>query len=120
MTRRLAEQTATLVRQEARLAQLELQSKAKRAGVGIGMFGAAGLLATFGLAASLATAGAALALVIPIWAATLIVAALVLTPAGILAAMGRYSILRATPPTPEATVEDLRRDMETMRESVRR
>ena len=48
---RLSEQIPELVRSEIRLAQAELTEKGKRAGVGVGLFSAAGLLALYGLAA---------------------------------------------------------------------
>ena len=40
-----------LIRSEIRLAQAEMTEKGKRAGLGIGMFSAAGLLALFGVGA---------------------------------------------------------------------
>jgi uncharacterized membrane protein YqjE len=45
LVQQLSHQTAALVRQEMRLAQVELQEKGKRAGIGAGMFGGAGLVA---------------------------------------------------------------------------
>ena len=46
----LTEQISRLVRDEARLAQAEVTQKAKKLGVGAGLFGGAGLFAFFGLA----------------------------------------------------------------------
>ena len=65
---RLAEQIPELVRSEMRLAQAELAQKGKRAGLGIGMFSLAGLLAFFAVAVLIATAIIALDLVMPLWA----------------------------------------------------
>ena len=45
----LSQQIPELIRSELRLAQAEVTEKGKRAGLGIGMFGAAGLLAFFGV-----------------------------------------------------------------------
>ena len=59
----LTTQVPELIRSEMRLAQAEVAEKGKRAGIGIGMFSAAGLLAFFGLATLLATVVLALALV---------------------------------------------------------
>ncbi len=48
LVRELSEQTATLVRKELQLAQLEMTEKGKRAGIGAGLFGGAGVVALFG------------------------------------------------------------------------
>ncbi len=64
---RLSEQIPELVRSEMRLAQAELTQKGKRAGLGIGMFSVAGLLAVFAVAVLIATAIIALDLVLPLW-----------------------------------------------------
>ncbi len=45
----LTEQMSTLVRDEMRLAQAEMTQKGKTAGIGIGLFSGAGLIAFFGL-----------------------------------------------------------------------
>ena len=49
----LSEQVSTLVRQELQLARLEMQEKGKRAGMGAGLFGGAGVMALYGGAALL-------------------------------------------------------------------
>ncbi len=70
----LTEQTSRLVRDEVELAKVELTSKAKQAGMGAGLFSAAGLLALYGFGALVATAILALALVMDAWLAALVVA----------------------------------------------
>ena len=69
----MAAQTSRLVRDEIRLAQKEFQESAKHAGIGAGLFSVAGVFAVFGVATLIAAAVAALALVLPVWAAALIV-----------------------------------------------
>src|SRR5215213_11211079 len=81
----LTDQISRLVKDEARLAQAEVTQKAKRLGVGAGLFGGAGLFAFFGLAVLIATAVLALAHVLPDWLAGLIVAVLLFAVAGVLA-----------------------------------
>ena len=49
LVNQLTTQVPELIRSEIRLAQAEVTEKGKRAGIGIGMFSAAGLLAFFGL-----------------------------------------------------------------------
>ena len=49
LVQQLSQQTADLVRQEMRLATAELQQKGKKAGIGAGMFGGAGVVALYGV-----------------------------------------------------------------------
>lgn len=62
LVHRLSEQIPELVRSEMRLARAELSEKGRRAGIGVGMFSAAGPLAFFGAAALVTAAIAALAM----------------------------------------------------------
>ncbi|MDP8970658.1 MAG: phage holin family protein [Actinomycetota bacterium] len=117
---RLSEQVSHLVRDELRLAQAELQQKGKRAGIGAGLAGVAGLFALYGLGALVIAVIAALALVLPVWAAALIVGGAVLLLAGLLALAGVGQVKRGTPPTPEQAIASTKRDVETVKESAKR
>jgi uncharacterized membrane protein YqjE len=111
LVHRLSEQIPELVRSEMRLAQAELGQKGKRAGVGIGMFSVAGLLSFFAVAVLIATAVVALDLVLPLWAAGLIVAGVLLIGALGAALGGRNELGHATPPKPEQTIESVKQDI---------
>ena len=115
---RLSEQIPELVRSEIRLAQAELTQKGKRAGLGLGMFSLAGLLAFFAAGVLVATAVIALDLVLPLWAAGLIVAAALLVGALGAALGGRREIQQATPPVPEHAVERVKQDIATVKDHV--
>lgn len=104
-----------LVRSEVRLAQAELAQKGKRAGIGIGMFSAAGLLAFFGLATLITTVILALSLVLAPWLAALLVGVVLLLGAGAFAANGRSRVAEATPPTPERAVDGIKEDIATVK-----
>ncbi len=117
---RLSELTSRLVRDELRLAQVELTQKGKRAGIGVGLTGAGGVFALFGLGTLLVAAIAALALVLPVWAAALIVGAAVLLLAGALALAGVGQLKRGTPLMPEQAIASTQRDIETVMESAKR
>jgi hypothetical protein len=108
----LSQQTSELVRQELALAKAEMTEKAKAAGVGIGLFGSAGLVAVLGLAALTAAAILGLAIVLDAWLAALIVGVVYLLVAGVQALIGRSQVQRATPPAPEQTVESVKEDVE--------
>jgi uncharacterized membrane protein YqjE len=113
---RLGEQVSTLIRSELRLAQVELQEKGKRAGIGVGLFGGAGLVALFGAGALVACAILALALIMDAWLAALIVGVVLLAVAGILALVGRSQVQRAAPPLPTEAVEGIKHDIQTVKE----
>ncbi len=84
------------------------------------MTGAAGVIALFGLGALLVAVIAALALVLPVWAAALIVGGVLLLLAGGLALAGIGQVKRATPPVPEEAMASTQRDVETLKESAKR
>lgn len=120
LVRQASEQTATLVRQELRLAQLELQEKGKRAGLGVGLIGTGGVLVLSGLAVLIAAVILALALLVPPWASALIVAVVLLAGAGVLALTGKKQVYQATPPVPEEAIASSRRDVDEVRRRGRR
>lgn len=119
LVHRLSEQIPELVRTELRLAQTELAQKGKRAGLGIGMFSLAGLLAFFAAATLIATAVVALDLVLPLWAACLIVAAALLLAALGAALGGRNEIQQATPVAPEVTIANVKEDVSALKGETR-
>ena len=88
----LTQQLPELIRSELRLAQAEVAEKGKRAGLGIGMFSVAGLLAFFGVAVLITTAILALDLVLPAWLAALIVAVVLLAAGGVVALVGKKKV----------------------------
>jgi uncharacterized membrane protein YqjE len=120
LVQRLSNQTASLVRKEIRLAQLELQEKGKRAGVGVGLLGGGGLIGLYGLAALVAAGILALATVVTPWLAALIVAVVLFAIAGVLATTGRQQVQRATPPAPEGAIESLQSDIAEVKERAGR
>ena len=111
----LTEQLSTLVRDEMRLAQAEMTQKGKKAGIGIGLFSGAGLMAFFGLAALIATAILVLALLVDAWVAALIVTIVLFAIAGVLALMGKKNVSQATPAKPEEAMEGLKQDVATVK-----
>jgi uncharacterized membrane protein YqjE len=120
LVKHLSEQTSTLVRQEMKLAQTELQEKGKRAGIGAGMFGAGGLVAFFGAATLIAAAVLALATAVDSWLAAVIVGAVLLAVAGVAALMGKKQVDKATPPAPEQAMGSVKRDVDTVKRRARR
>jgi Putative Actinobacterial Holin-X, holin superfamily III len=112
LMKELANQTSTLVRQELDLAKAEMAQKGKQAGLGVGMFGGAGIVGFLALVALTACFVAALATGMEVWLAALIVAVVYAAVAGALALLGRSRVKEATPPVPEQTVETVKEDVE--------
>jgi uncharacterized membrane protein YqjE len=112
---RLSQQTSTLIRQELRLAQTELQEKGKRMGVGAGMFGGAGLVALYGVGALVAAAIIGIGTLFEPWIAAVIVGVVLLAVAGVLALIGRRQVDRGTPPLPEQAIESAKRDVDEIK-----
>jgi len=112
---RLSEQLPELIRSELRLAQAELTEKGKQAGVGVGLFSVAGLVALYGVAALLATAVIALDLALPLWASALIVTGVLFAAAGVAALLGKKKVGQATPAAPEKAIAGLKEDVETVK-----
>ncbi len=104
-----------LIRSELRLAQAELAEKGKRAGLGIGMFSAAGLLAFFGFGVLLAACVLVLDLLLPAWAAALIVAGALFAVAGVAAVVGKKQVSEVGSPTPERAISGVKQDVATVK-----
>ena len=79
--------------------------KAKRLGIGAGLFGAAGLIGVLALGAVTTAAILALAEAVDTWLAALIVGLIYAAVAGILALIGRSRVQAGTPPVPERAIE---------------
>jgi MFS family permease len=120
LVQRLSQQTATLVRQEMHLAQAELKEKGKRAGIGAGLFGAAGLvgLGAFGslVAGLILLIGEAVAM----WISAFIVTGGLAVVAGIMALIGKGQVAQATPPKPEDAIASVQADVAEIKEKAHR
>lgn len=120
LVQQLSQQTATLVRKEIRLAQLELQEKGKHAGIGVGMFGSSGLVALYGLGVLITAAVLGLSTAVDGWLAALIVAVVLFAVAGVLALTGKKQVEQATPPKPEAAMDSVHADIDEVKERAGR
>ena len=121
LVQRMSQQTAELVRKELQLAQVEMKEKGKRAGIGAGLFGGAGLVAAYGVGALIATLILALATLLDEgWIAGLIVTVVLFALAGVLALTGKKQVEQATPPQPEQAISSTRRDVDEVKGRVGR
>jgi hypothetical protein len=118
LVRIASDQVSRLVRSEIQLAKTELADKGKRAGLGAGLIAGAGVMAFYGAGALIAAIALALALVLPGWAAALIVTGLLFAMAGLLALAGRASLKRGLPPVPTSTVASVKADLDAAKHAV--
>jgi uncharacterized membrane protein YqjE len=108
--KQLSEDVSVLVRQELKLAQAEMTEKGKKAAVGVGMFGAAGIAGLLALGTLTVCLIAALSTGMEVWVAALIVTVLYAAVAGVLALTGKSRVTEATPAVPEQTIETVKED----------
>lgn len=116
----LSEQVSRLVRDELKLARLEMTRKGRKAGLGAGLLGGSGVIALYGAGCLIACVIIAISGVLAAWLAALIVGAALLLVSGIAALIGRSRLRQATPPVPEQAVGNVRADVEEIRERAHR
>lgn len=116
----LSEQVSVLIRDELKLARLEMTSKGKQAAFGTGMFGISGVIAVYAVGCLLACAIIALNGAVAAWLAALIVGAALLAAAGCAALLGRRRLAGAAPPVPEQAVAGVKADIEEIKERTHR
>jgi hypothetical protein len=120
LVKMVTEQVSVLIRDELKLAQLEMTSKGKQAALGAGMFGAGGMVAVYGVGCLVACAIIAISGVVTAWLAALIVGVALLAAAAGLALMGKGRLRKATPPVPAQAIADVKADVEEVKERAQR
>ncbi|MBA3358751.1 MAG: phage holin family protein, partial [Thermoleophilaceae bacterium] len=95
--------------------QIEMKEKGKRAGLGAGMFGGAGVFALYGVGALIATLILVLATFLEPWIAAAIVTVVLFAIAGVLALTGKKEIEQATPAAPEQAIESTKQDVDELK-----
>ncbi|SRR5581483_4534315 len=120
LVKQMSEQVSLLVRDELKLAQLEMTRKGKQAGVGAGLLGGSGLIALYAVGCLLACVIIALSGVLAAWLAALIVGVALLLAAAVAALLGRRRLRKAVPPMPEQAMGSVKTDVEEIKERARR
>jgi hypothetical protein len=116
----VAEHASAIARLETQLAVSEIKAKLATLGVGVGSGIAAAIFVLFVIGFAAASAAAGLATTMPVWAALLIVTGLLLLIAATFGAVAYVSIKKATPPVPEAAIEEARLTTEVLTNGSRR
>jgi len=114
----LSEKLSTLIRDEIRLARAEMAEKAKHAGIGIGLFVGAGVLAFWAIGVLIAAIILGIAEALPAWLASLIVFVVIVAVAAVLVILGKRSLDKGTPPVPERAQASIKADVEAVREGL--
>lgn len=115
LIRELPTQLIALLKAELAQLKAELTRKAIHAGIGIGLFAFAGLLAFFLLATLVAAGVLGLSLVFPPWLAALLAAAGLLILIVILVLMGVSWFKKSMPPLPTQTIASVTEDVHAIK-----
>lgn len=115
---RLREDVRGLVQSEIDLAKAEVRDKVKTQGKGAALAGVAGVLALFALVALVIAAILALDIVMPAWAAALVVGGALLLIAAILGLLAK-SKLTSGPPVPSEAISEVRATVDLLKDEVR-
>jgi hypothetical protein len=109
----------SLARKQVELARIELTEAVSERAKGVGLMVAAAVLGLFAVGFAAASGSAALDLVLPTWAANLIVAAVFILVSAVVALVGRHA-MRTAPTTPERTRETLKEDARWAKQQLAR
>ena len=120
LVKELSELVPRLVRDELKLAQLEMTRKGKQAGAGAGMLGASGIVALYAIGCLLACAIIAISGVIAAWLSALIIGVALLAVSAVAALAGKGRMRVASPPIPEEAVSSVQADVREMRKKAHR
>jgi hypothetical protein len=115
----LTRDISLLVRQELELAKAEMRHKGKVALPGLGMIGAAGLVALCGAGALTAFLVLLLELFLDPWLAALLTGVVLAGVAAGLAFAGKETVAEAGSPLPEQTIETVKEDVEWVKEQAK-
>lgn len=109
---------ALLVRRETELATIELKDKASKAGVAGGLLAGGAAIGLYALGTLIAAAVLGLAIVLPAWAAALIVGVVLAAVGAALIVVGRRRMRAAAPLAPTRTLETVQEDIGWMRQKT--
>ena len=113
--RSVAESASALARLELELASLELKRKLGAIGLGVGLLGGAAVVALYFVGFAFAAVAAGIATALPVWAALLIVTALLALVGAGLGYAGVSVVRKNTPPVPEQAIEEARKTTDALK-----
>ncbi len=114
----IIDNTREIIRSELQLARTEVADKGKRVGKAAGMLAAGGAIAAVAALLIVVACVAALSLVMPVWAASLIMAVLLGVVGGGMMMVGRQR-MKQTSMVPERTISSLKEDVQWLKHPTR-
>jgi membrane-bound ClpP family serine protease len=117
--KQVAERTSSIVRLELELAALELKRKVVSLGLGIGFAIGAAVMLLFLVGFAYAAIAAALAVVMPTWAALLVVTGILFLKVALLGVLAVTRIKKGTPPVPEQAIREAKLTTEALKSNGR-
>jgi uncharacterized membrane protein len=108
------------IKNEIEQLKSEMVAKLKHAGIGVGLFAAAGFFAFFLFAVLIAAGILGFATILPGWLAALIVAAILLVIVVVLVLVGVRQVKQGVPPSPTETIKSVKKDVNTIKGVGRR
>ena len=111
LLRSLLADVRLMLQREVELAKLELKDKGSRLGLAGGTLAGAAVVALLALGTLVAAAVLGLAIVLPPWAAALIVGTVLVVVAVVMVLIGRARMREVGSLAPTATIETVREDM---------
>jgi hypothetical protein len=109
-----------MLQREVELAKLEVKDRGSRLGIAGGILAGAAVVALLALGTLIAAAVAGLAIVIPLWAAALIVGTVLVLVAVVMFLVGRARMRAVGSLAPTATIEIAREDVAWIRREAER
>lgn len=115
LIRSIPDLVGRLIRDEIQSARDEVLSRTKSLGVGVGILIGGLVVTLFALGFLLQGAAHALSLILPAWAASLVVGGGLVIVAGVLALAGSKLLKRGAPPVPTDTIDSVRKDVDAVK-----
>jgi hypothetical protein len=115
LLRSLIADLTLIARREAELATIEMKARMSEFGGAAAVLAGAGVAGFFALGTLVAAAVLALAIVLPAWAAAVVVGVLLAAIAAVLALVGRARLQAAGPLAPRETIETAQEDIAWIR-----
>jgi Putative Actinobacterial Holin-X, holin superfamily III len=109
-----------MLQREAELAKLEVKDRGSRLGIAGGILAGAAVVALLALGTLIAAVVAGFAIVLPLWAAALIVGTVLIVVAVLVFFVGRTRMRAVGTLAPTATIETAREDVEWIRREAER